>query len=290
MTLDTPAAASGPARRGSRDRPGAPRSASGSAGSTCYYGTFRAVRDVDMDVAAAPDHRHHRPVRLRQEHVPPHAQPDARADPATPRSRASVLLDGRTSTTRDVDPVDLRRRRRHGLPAAQPVPDDVDLRQRGRGPQARRSLGPTVDYDGIVEQSLRRAALWDEVKDKLKQTGTSLSGGQQQRLCIARAIAVEPEVILMDEPCSALDPIATLRIEELMHELRRQLHDRHRDPQHAAGGAGQRRHRVLHHGRGPRRLPRGDRARPGRSSRSPRSSSPRTTSPAGSAEPQGGPT
>jgi phosphate transport system ATP-binding protein len=71
-----------------------------------------------------------------------------------------------------------------------------------------------------VERSLRRAALWDEVKDKLKQSGTSLSGGQQQRLCIARAIAVDPEVVLMDEPASALDPVATLRIEELIAELR----------------------------------------------------------------------
>src|SRR4051812_25908023 len=87
-------------------------------------------------------------------------------------------------------------------------------------------LGGKVGHgsmDEIVERSLRRAALWDEVKDKLKEGGASLSGGQQQRLCIARALAVEPEVLLMDEPCSALDPIATLRIEELIRLLREEV-------------------------------------------------------------------
>jgi phosphate transport system ATP-binding protein len=76
------------------------------------------------------------------------------------------------------------------------------------------------NMDELVERSLRQAALWDEVKDKLKQSGLSLSGGQQQRLCIARALAIQPEVLLMDEPCSALDPISTLRVEELMHQLK----------------------------------------------------------------------
>ena len=116
------------------------------------------------------------------------------------------------------------------------------------------AFGPKVngtrkksELDDIVEQSLRSAALWDEVKDRLKTSALGMSGGQQQRLCIARAIAVEPEVILMDEPCSALDPIATARIEELMQELKQRLHDRDRDPQHAAGRPGQRPDGVLHH-------------------------------------------
>jgi phosphate transport system ATP-binding protein len=88
------------------------------------------------------------------------------------------------------------------------------------GPRIHGLASAKADLDVVVEKSLRRAGLWEEVKDRLQDSGTALSGGQQQRLCIGRAIAVEPEVILMDEPCSALDPIATAKIEELIHELR----------------------------------------------------------------------
>jgi phosphate transport system ATP-binding protein len=88
------------------------------------------------------------------------------------------------------------------------------------GPRIHGLAAGKSELDGIVEKSLRRAGLWEEVKDRLSESGTALSGGQQQRLCIARAIAVDPEVILMDEPASALDPIATAKIEELIHELR----------------------------------------------------------------------
>ncbi len=88
------------------------------------------------------------------------------------------------------------------------------------GPRIHGLASGKAEMDAIVERSLRQAGLWDEVKDRLQESGTALSGGQQQRLCIGRAIAVDPEVILMDEPCSALDPIATAKIEELIHDLR----------------------------------------------------------------------
>jgi phosphate transport system ATP-binding protein len=115
-----------------------------------------------------------------------------------------------------VDPAEVRRRIGMVFQKPNPFPkaiyDNVAF-----GPKV---AGFRGNMDELVESSLRRAALWDEVKDKLRSSGTALSGGQQQRLCIARAIAVEPDVILMDEPCSALDPIATLKIEELMRELK----------------------------------------------------------------------
>ena len=116
----------------------------------------------------------------------------------------------------DVDPVEVRRHIGMVFQKPNPFPKSI-YDNVAFGP---RVAGYRDNMDDLVERSLRRAALWDEVKDKLKHPGTALSGGQQQRLCIARAIAVEPDVILMDEPCSSLDPIATLRIEELMHELK----------------------------------------------------------------------
>ena len=103
---------------------------------------------------------------------------------------------------------------------------------------------PRARMDERVEWALTKAALWKEVKDKLNQSGNSLSGGQQQRLCIARGIAVKPEVLLLDEPCSALDPISTAKIEELITELKNDYTGRDRHPQHAAGGARLRLHRL----------------------------------------------
>lgn len=118
-----------------------------------------------------------------------------------------------------VDPVEVRRR--IGMVFQRPNPFPKSIYENIAF--GARVNGYKGNLDELVERSLRSAALWDEVKDKLKQSGLSLSGGQQQRLCIARAIAVEPEVILMDEPCSALDPISTLRVEDLIHELKQRF-------------------------------------------------------------------
>jgi phosphate transport system ATP-binding protein len=183
-----------------------------------YYGQFRAVKDVTLDIrpravtAMIGPSGCGKSTFLRTLNRMHEVIPGARVEGA-------VLLDGTSVYDSAIDPVQLRRVVGMVFQRPNPFPtmsiyDNVvaGLRLTGRHPRS--------ELDGVVERSLRRAALWGEVKDKLRQNGMSLSGGQQQRLCIARALAVDPEVILMDEPCSALDPIATLKIEELIGELR----------------------------------------------------------------------
>jgi phosphate transport system ATP-binding protein len=131
------------------------------------------------------------------------------------RQEGEVRFDGESIAGLGVDAVRLRRRIGMVFQKANPFPKSI----RQNVAWGARINGYQGDLDELVERSLRRAALWDEVKDKLHKSGQDLSGGQQQRLCIARTLAVEPEVILMDEPCSALDPISTAKVEDLMEEL-----------------------------------------------------------------------
>lgn len=135
--------------------------------------------------------------------------------------RGHVKIRGIDIYGRDVDPIELRKRVGMVFQKSNPFPksiyENITYGLRIQGVKNKAKL------DEVVEKSLRGAALWDEVKDRLHESGLGLSGGQQQRLCIARTIAVEPEVILMDEPCSALDPIATAKVEELIHELKKQF-------------------------------------------------------------------
>jgi phosphate transport system ATP-binding protein len=135
------------------------------------------------------------------------------------RVEGSILLDGKDIHDKKQDVVQLRARVGMVFQKPNPFPKSI-YENVAYGPRIHGLAGDRVELDEIVHSSLQRAGLWEEVKDRLAQPGTSLSGGQQQRLCIARTIAVNPEVILMDEPCSALDPIATARIEDLMEELR----------------------------------------------------------------------
>jgi phosphate transport system ATP-binding protein len=135
------------------------------------------------------------------------------------RVTGEIQLDGEDIYASGMDVVQLRARVGMVFQKPNPFPKSI-YENVAYGPRIHGLAATRADMDEIVEKSLRRAGLWDEVKDRLLEAGTALSGGQQQRLCIARAIAVSPEVILMDEPCSALDPIATARIEELIDELR----------------------------------------------------------------------
>jgi phosphate transport system ATP-binding protein len=182
-----------------------------------YYGSSRALESINIDF---PEH-----------HITAIIGPSGcgkstllrtlnRMSDLVPHTRieGQILLDGEDLTAPNVDVVDVRRRVGMVFQRPNPFPksiyDNIVFGPRLLGVNERAAL------DAIVEKSLRGAALWDEVKDKLHESGLALSGGQQQRLCIARAIAIEPEVILMDEPASALDPIATFKIEELMRSLR----------------------------------------------------------------------
>jgi phosphate transport system ATP-binding protein len=135
------------------------------------------------------------------------------------RVEGCVLFDGKDIYAGDVDPVVIRRRIGMVFQKPTPFPTMSIFDNVSAGLRLTRLWSQRRELGEVVERSLCQAALWDEVKDKLGQSGASLSGGQQQRLCIARALAVEPEIILLDEPCSALDPMATLKIEELMRNL-----------------------------------------------------------------------
>jgi phosphate transport system ATP-binding protein len=182
---------------------------------SCYYGPFRAVRDISL--------------RVPKNKITALIGPSGCGKSTLLRSFnrmndliESFHIDGRVNYHGvdiygdGIDPVEVRRRIGMVFQKPNPFPKSIyDNVAFGA-----RIAGYKGNLDELVERSLRRAAIWDEVKDKLRDLGTALSGGQQQRLCIARAIAVEPDVILMDEPCSALDPIATLKIEELMRELK----------------------------------------------------------------------
>jgi phosphate transport system ATP-binding protein len=183
-----------------------------------YYGEFRAVRDVNL--------------KIRGQEITAFIGPSGCGKSTVLRcfDRMNDLIDGARIEGKvryhgvdlygkDVDAVEVRRRVGMVFQKPNPFPKSI-YDNLAFGPRLN-GIKKKAELDAIVESSLQRAALWDEVKDRLKASAMSLSGGQQQRLCIARCIAVEPDVILMDEPCSALDPIATSRIEDLMQEIKK---------------------------------------------------------------------
>ena len=182
-----------------------------------YYGTFRAVREITLDVAANAVTAIIGPSGCGKSTL---LRAINRMTDLVPRARATgtIELDGTNVLDPLIDVVEVRRRVGMVFQRPNPFPKSI-YDNVAYGPRLYGVRGK--DLDGLVEETLRAAALWDEVSDKLRQSAFALSGGQQQRLCIARAMAVEPEVILMDEPASALDPRATLLIEELMNRLKR---------------------------------------------------------------------
>jgi phosphate transport system ATP-binding protein len=183
-----------------------------------FYGETRAIDDVSIDIeteyvtafigpSGCGKSTFLRTLNRMNDTIP------------TARMEGDILLDGQDIYRSGMDVVQLRARVGMVFQKPNPFPKTI-YENVAYGPRIHGLADSKGELDAIVERSLRRAGLWEEVKDRLTDSGTALSGGQQQRLCIARAIAVDPEVILMDEPCSALDPIATARIEELIDELR----------------------------------------------------------------------
>jgi phosphate transport system ATP-binding protein len=195
--------------------PGTPASGMRVENLSAYYGSFKAITDVSMDIQANKVTAIIGPsgcgkstfIRClnRMHEVVPGA-----------RAEGSVMLGEQNIYGKNTDPVNIRRR--IGMVFQKPNPFSKSVYENVAW--GARINGYRGDMDELVERSLRQAALWDEVKDRLKESGLGLSGGQQQRLCIARTLAVEPEVILMDEPASALDPVSTQKIEDTMDELK----------------------------------------------------------------------
>ncbi len=183
-----------------------------------YYGETHAIKDVSVDIldktvtAFIGPSGCGKSTFLRSLNRMNDTIPIARVE-------GEILLDGEDIYDPKVDPVQLRAKVGMVFQKPNPFPKSI-FDNIAYGPRIHGLARNKAELAEIVEQSLRRAALWDEVKDRLAEPGTSLSGGQQQRLCIARAIATEPEVLLMDEPCSALDPIATAQVEELIDDLK----------------------------------------------------------------------
>ncbi len=184
-----------------------------------YYGNFLAIKDVNLSIP-----RHQITAIIGPSGVGKSTLLRAmnRMNELVPgcRTEGEILFDGMNIYDPRVDPVEVRRRIGMVFQKPNPFPKSI-YENIAWGLRINGFRGNRAQMDEAVERALRAAALWDEVKDKLHQSGLSLSGGQQQRLCIARVIALQPEVILLDEPASALDPIATLKIEELMRELKR---------------------------------------------------------------------
>jgi phosphate transport system ATP-binding protein len=184
-----------------------------------YYGTFKAVEDVTIPLAARSVTALIGPsgcgksTFLRSLNRMHEVIPGARVE-------GKIVIDGRDLYDSDVDPVEVRRQIGMVFQRPNPFPTMSIYENVLAGKKLNGKRLDKATSDEVVEKSLSSANLWNEVKDRLKKPGAGLSGGQQQRLCIARAIAVEPEVLLMDEPCSALDPISTSAIEDLIYELR----------------------------------------------------------------------